>query len=279
MNKAGNRYLWRVGRRLYCDARGEQRTGSISDNGERFLQSVMVARAPNDVAMTVFDIGANQGEWTTSLLHLAPDSLRNQTRLSVHAFEPVPGTAAIFRDQMAKTKDSAIVQLHEVAMSSTPGRAQIGVYADGAGTNTLHFAGVSVEPQQQIEVTLRALDEFCSAEGIGHIHLAKCDTEGHDLNVLKGAAEMLAAGCIDVIQFEYNHRWIYGRAYLKDVFDLIDELPYTLVRVDPERLTVFDVWHPELDRFFQSNYALVHERMHHWLPLHRGHFDGFNTYA
>lgn len=107
----------------------------------------------------------------------------------------------------------------------------------------------------------------------------KCDTEGHDLSVLQGAYPLLAAARIDIMQFEYNHRWVYSRAFLKDVFKLIEGLDYILVRIDPDNFRVFETWHPELDRFFQSNYALVHKRTFEWLPLCWGSFDQSNTYA
>lgn len=97
--------------------------------------------------------------------------------------------------------------------------------------------------------------------------------------MILGAQGALAAGRIDVLQFEYNHRWVLCRAFLKDVFDIIEGLPYNLARIDRTPLTVFDAWHPELDRFFQSNYALVHDRALGRFPVHRGNFEGANTYA
>jgi FkbM family methyltransferase len=227
----------------------------------------------------VVDIGANRGEWTAALLDAAAPDRLAPDRLRIDAFEPVPGTAAMFRESIGKHAGGGCVRLHELAMSSQEGRAQIAVYAEGAGTNTLHFAQEGRTHETRVEIALQTLAAFCVAEGLAHIHLAKCDTEGHDLSVLQGARPLLEAGRIDIIQFEYNHRWVFARAFLKDVFDLIEGLDYTLVRVDPDGFPVFDHWHPELDRFFQSNYALVNDRALAWLPLFHGTFDISNTFS
>src|SRR5262249_43941385 len=62
-------------------------------------------------------------------------------------------------------------------------------------------------------------------------------------------------------QFEYSFHWINSRTYLKDVFDLVRDTPYAVAKVCPEGLEVYAEWHPELERYFEANYALVHTRL------------------
>ena len=273
------RLMWRVGRSLYMRARGEERFGDIARNGEAYLQKCLISGAPPDTSLVVMDIGANQGEWTESFLNALPPERLNPKCVTLHAFEPVPSTAEMFRSRIGKRQGHEIVQLHQLAMSDEPGQAEIGVFAAGAGTNSLHHAADERTPERIIQIDLDTLDTFCKAQGIDHIHLAKCDTEGHDAKVLKGAQRLLQEERIDVLQFEYNHRWVYGRAYLKDAFDLGEDLPYDVVRLDETGLTLFKTWHPEMDRFFQSNYALVHRRAQGWFDVKHGLFDKANTYA
>jgi hypothetical protein len=45
--------------------------------------------------------------------------------------------------------------------------------------------------------------------------MIKIDAEGHDLAVLRGGQQLLKTHAISVLQFEYNHRWIYSRTYLR----------------------------------------------------------------
>lgn len=273
------RLFYRLGRRLYMRARGEERCGDIARNGEARLQRCVIDNAPADGKLMVLDIGANQGEWTENFLDGLPATRRSPDQVTLHAFEPVPATAAMLRDRITRLPGNDVLQVHQLAMSDAPGQADIGVFADGAGTNSLHYLADSRTPQQVIRIDLMTLDAFCESQGIDRIHLAKCDTEGHDFKVLQGAKALLRDARIDVLQFEYNHRWVFGHAFLKDVFELVEELPYNVVRVDETGLTLFESWHPELDRFFQSNYALVHRKALAWFTVHRGRYDASNTFA
>mgnify|MGYP006289478469 FL=1 len=274
MTAPARHLAWRLGRRLYCAARGEQRRDVIARNGEAMLQRRAIAATGAARPFTVLDIGANRGDWTASLLAELPPARRAPGRLALHAFEPVRETAALFRDRIDAS--GGAVTLHETALSDSCGEAEIALAGPGAGTSSLHPPEPGLERRRVPRTPLSALADRL---GLAHIHLAKSDTEGHDLRVLAGARPLLEAGRIDLFQFEYNHRWIFARAFLRDVFALIDGLDYRLVRIDPAACTVFDAWHPELDRFFQSNYALVHARALGWLPLRHGRFDRFNVYA
>jgi hypothetical protein len=111
------------------------------------------------------------------------------------------------------------------------------------------------------------------------VHLVKSDTEGHDLRVLSGARKMLSQGRIDVFQFEYNQRWITARFFLKDAFALVAGMPYTVARIRPSHIELFEAWHFELERFFEANYLIVHERALGWFDVQRGGFNGSNVYV
>jgi len=64
----GRRALWRLGRNLYQQARAET-CNDIATNGEGALQRRMAAaRAKAGKPLVVFDVGANVGDWTLSLL-------------------------------------------------------------------------------------------------------------------------------------------------------------------------------------------------------------------
>ena len=92
-----------------------------------------------------------------------------------------------------------------------------------------------------------------------------------------GAAKTLRAGRFDIIQFEYNSCWIEYRRFLKDAFELAKGLPYTIARVTSSGLEVYENWHPELERFIEANYVLVHDRFLHAIPFWKAAFDGSNS--
>ena len=109
------------------------------------------------------------------------------------------------------------------------------------------------------------------------MHLFKCDTEGHDLEVIRGALSMLMERRISLLQFEYNHRWVYARNFLKDVFDTVEGLPYRIGKIQPDHVVILDKWHPELERYFEGNYLLILDEAMDWLPTLQSHMDCNNA--
>lgn len=99
------------------------------------------------------------------------------------------------------------------------------------------------------------------------------------MEVIRGALPLLQQERISVLQFEYNHRWAFSKNFLRDVFVGIEHLPYKVAKLQSDHLLVFENWHPELDKFFEGNYALVHHDAISWFPSKSAIFDKFNTIA
>jgi FkbM family methyltransferase len=269
------RFAWRSGRWLYSLARGEV-LNDMATNGEAYVQSCVLANTKVWTGpINVFDVGANCGEWTRSLLDQLPDTRVAATR--VFLFEPVPGTYARLQANLQGMAKHIVARAFQLAVSNEAGTADMAVFSEAAGTNSLEFDATT--SAAFVKVKKVDLPTFCETHNVQHVHLLKCDTEGHDSLVLKGALELLRAARIDVAQFEYNHRWIHARAYLKDVFDLVADLPYSVARVCPSHIEIFEAWHPEMERFFEGNYLLVREECLKWFDARLGRFDASNTYA
>jgi FkbM family methyltransferase len=273
------RIAWRSGRRLYAHARGESASADILTNGEAAVQGKVLAAVAPSGQFQAIDIGANKGDWTLSLLQLAR-ARKLGAAIRIDAFEPVPATADRCERAFQAQPERDALRLHRCAVSDTTGRASMAILSESGGTDTLEHSDSSLtRAQVKVEVPLTTLPDFCDAEGIGHVHLVKCDAEGHDFKVVKGARRLLEAGRIDVLQFEYNFRWVFARCFLKDVFDLVEGLPYTVARVRTQRLEIFTSWHPEIERFFETNYVLVRRPALAWFEVHSGQMDSWNTYS
>lgn len=239
-------FVWRFSRRLYRWARREA-IKTFESNGElRLLQNVLAGVDRNKVSI-LLDIGAHKGIWSETAVALL---MSNNIPGHVHAFEPA---SFLFSRLLEKFKGSELALMHNMAMSNLSGEAEFFVVSELGGTNSLtRLDGTTIE-----KVRTLSLDEFLHIEQIEHVQLVKSDTEGHDLKVLMGASESLRKGLIDVWQFEYNHRWIRERSYIKDVFDFIADKPYTLGKLYENGIETYDMWHPELEHFFESNYVLI----------------------
>lgn len=277
MRKSLRRGTWRLGRKLYCAARGEPASDEITRNGETYIQRCVVAEALRQGQLCVLDVGANKGDWSLPLLHVLPSELQTPERTKLHLIEPVPATRRELMGRLARSRLSSVATCHPWALSDKSGVARMTIVEETGGRNSL------IAPDdnacESIEVETVTMAEAFERLGIARDNLVKIDAEGHDAAILSGARKLLVAGRIDVVQFEYNHTWVHARAFLKDIFDLVAGLPYEAARIRPRRIEILDAWHPELERYFHANYLLVHSGALSWFDVHRGRFDESNTYA
>jgi hypothetical protein len=133
------------------------------------------------------------------------------------------------------------------------------VVAPAAGTNSMYPPPVASQTAarqaatRQVETT--TLDAYAERSGLARFALVKIDAEGHDLAVLRGARGLLAGHRIAVAQFEYNHRWILGRFFLRDAFELVQALGYRLGKLTPRGVEFYPGWDAELETFVEGNYV------------------------
>ncbi|MCA1711245.1 MAG: FkbM family methyltransferase [Actinobacteria bacterium] len=228
------RFVWLQSRR--------DGSNDMSVNGETLVQRSLAAAERHAV---IFDVGAHFGEWTESLLV--------QTRRSdfrVVCFEP---SAITFLRLTEATERLTCVERHQLALGDKPGEATLNIVHAGAGSNSLLPTGQRPRTEQET-VRVDTVDDFCGRNGIGSLALLKVDAEGFDMRVMRGAVGMLRKRAVGLIQFEYNHRWVHGRCFLKDAFDLLSPLGYTIGKVTPDGVELYDAWHPELETFREGNY-------------------------
>jgi FkbM family methyltransferase len=243
--------MWRAGRKFYCAARREY-ANDPRTNGEYWLLEQVLSTA-RDASPVLIDVGANRGDWT----HHARAFMReNNVNGRIWAFEPAQSTFDYLRGRF--TNDSA-VQAQRVVISKQVGETDFYTIAPYAGTNSrLEVAG----SMHEIIKTL-SVDAFLIEQQLSHVAMVKSDVEGFEMDVLYGAETALTNGLIDVWTFEYNHRWIHSRHFLKDVYDFIASKPYRIGKLYGNGIEFHDSWHPELERFFETNFVLIRRESSH----------------
>ncbi len=217
----------------------------IASNGEAWLVERVAALRPGFVAV---DVGANLGEWSGEVL-------RHSQAGRLLAYEAVPGTFAT----LSQTIDDPRAELVNAALSDTPGTLQMQAYADQPEFASLHVDYGAVGDVRMVEIEARTGDAEVERTGLDKIDLLKVDTEGHDFAVLKGFAETLGKGAVDVIQFEYNYTTLVAGRSLKMFFDLLGA-DYLLCRLLPKGLEAC-CYHPILDDFTQTNWVAIRKGM------------------
>jgi|WetSurMetagenome_2_1015567.scaffolds.fasta_scaffold201694_2 FkbM family methyltransferase len=241
----GRRNLYRISRFIMCVARGDVDNTSFELNGESLIQELSLRTAVSPA--TVFDVGANVGLWTANLLKIAADLDRP---VFVHAFEPCRDTFMQLSQRLGAKQEVVIVNQ---ACSNKVGTASMHVYGAGAGTNSL---ADPIDNRQfaNEEVQVTTIDLYCKAKEIENIDLPKIDAEGYDFYVIAGASEMLKRHAIRILQFEYNHRWIGSRSYLRDVFALLVPNGYSIGKLIGQRVEFYSHWQWELESCTEANY-------------------------
>jgi FkbM family methyltransferase len=146
---------------------------------------------------TFFDVGANDGQTTLTAAKLFPDAC-------IFSFEPHPST---FERLVHATKDASKVKLVQCALGASIEDQIMHTYDSSLINSLLPNAPYAVrfgQQSSQIVVNCSTVDRFCSEQNIDKIDVLKIDTEGFDLEVLKGASSMLDRGAVSFIYFEFN---------------------------------------------------------------------------
>lgn len=251
LKSLGRDRAWRLGRKLYMQARGDV-DNNLQSNGELALIRRALANyacQPSGPTFTAFDVGANLGLWTKLLLSAAD---KQNIPVSVEVFEPAP---CAYERLSANLSGEQRTFLHPVALSDRLGTAEMEIVGDYAGTNTLTAVGAL--NAQAVEVPVKTVDSIKDQRGIAEIDLLKIDAEGHDLVVLQGAKKALSEGAVGIVQFEYNWRWIAAKNSMRDVFELAKQFDYRVGLCSARDLITYVDWAPELDRYFENNYVLL----------------------
>ncbi|MEO7860654.1 MAG: FkbM family methyltransferase [Nitrospirales bacterium] len=136
---------------------------------------------------SVIDLGANIGWYTTVLSRLVGE------RGKVYAVEPIPGTFMLLLSVIKKLGLINVVPFN-CAVSDSDGFAVMEVPKHEYGGENYYMASiVSGKPPEQssakFEVPLRTLDSLLPGQLSEGVSFVKCDVEGHELAVLKGASQ------------------------------------------------------------------------------------------
>jgi len=151
---------------------------------------------PGDVVM---DVGANVGQYALMAAKVVGSNGVG------YAFEPSPNILLKLRRNW-KLNEFENLHVVPVALGSSPG-----IYdfypAEGynQGIGSFVYKGANDAdglPAKPIQAKVITLDAFCAEHAIDHVDFIKIDTEGYDLEVLKGAVQTLESNQDIVVMVE-----------------------------------------------------------------------------
>lgn len=202
-------------------------------SGEKSFIKYMIAKNGFKDGV-ILDVGANVGHYAIMLR-------KNKVTLPIYAFEPHP---AAFK-KLAQA--ASLHQFIPVKRGAGEVSTQAVIYDYAGNTGSEHasmYKGVISElynsAVEEVSIDLVSIDHFVVENNISKIALLKIDTEGHELNVLKGAKLTLASGMVNVIQIEFNEMNVISRTFFKDIIDLLPG--YDFYRLLPDGLRALGVY-------------------------------------
>jgi len=158
----------------------------------------------------VIDVGANLGEWAVPFARKVGPAGR------VLAIEPAPRSATALESTLAA---NSLVQaeLIRCAIGDHDGIAQFAVpvvMSARTDTGTARI-GPACTGHDTLQVPLRRLDSLAAERGLARLDLIKIDVEGHERQVLDGAAAILERHR-PVLVIETGHEGDGDRAAIHD---------------------------------------------------------------
>lgn len=141
----------------------------------------------------IFDVGANVGQ-SINLFR------RNFEHSIIHSFEPSPCT---FKKLQHRTTNMPDLHLNNFALGA---QSELRVFIENTNScmNSLLEPGTDCwgEVKERYQVEISTLDNYCAKQGVTHIDILKSDTQGFDLEVIRGGQELIKLRRIHLIYME-----------------------------------------------------------------------------
>lgn len=177
----------------------------------------------NDIGnnSTLFDVGANHGQTITKFKKYFPESI-------IHSFEPSKLCFETLKQVHSNTNG---VTINNKALGKEIGSLEFNEYAWSSLNSLLKRSFTNSKIIDNYHVDIISIDDYCRENKIDKINLLKTDTEGFELNVLRGAEQMMDK---NKIQFVYTEIFFYenyvGQSSFGDIYNFLLSKGFSLVR-------------------------------------------------
>jgi Methyltransferase FkbM domain len=147
------------------------------------------------------------------------------------------------------------VHIRQAALGKERGTVDLFFGDEGTSTASLHRVEADVGGRSE-SVEMTTIDEFCRESGIEYVDFLKIDTEGHEIDVLLGANQMIEAGRIAAIQFEFGDTFLHTKYHFHDVFNMLSPR-HTIYRILRSGLIEVPRYTHDLEIFKLANFLCI----------------------
>lgn len=174
-------------------------------------------------APVVFDVGANVGQSIARFRRVWP-------RAVIHAFEP---GRSPFAELERRTAGAPSIHLHHAALGASAGSRE---FQENSHADMSSFLNPATAAWGRIvdryTVPITTVDLYRSAHSIPQVDILKIDTQGFDLQVLKGARGSFEDQAIRFVLLELIFGDLYeGQGRVDDLFRLLLDQRMELVGI------------------------------------------------
>ena len=240
---------------LSLRAKGYNNYGNFKTSGERnFIQSIS-----NDLKLSL-DIGANIGKYSELLI--------KETKSYIYAFEPLNGAFESLNKVVSKYPDR--IQAFNIALGDKTVEKNLNFTDEKSEKatflnefNKLSFYNDTLNKTTLVNII--TLDEFVEKKKLlnKEIDLIKIDTEGYELEVIKGSKKTIESIKPKYIQLEFNVHQLFKNQTMYEFskhlkkYVLFQILPFgnKLLKVNPEKA--------ETNIFHLTNFVYIREDLAH----------------
>jgi len=184
----------------------------------------------------VCDVGANVGQTALQLRRV----LRGIASPKIHCFEPFADNYAALQ---ANTSRHRCIRTHRLGMAADTGTMTVSLSPESQWHSIANQNAWRGREEVSETIDLTTLDAFAASEGIERIAILKTDTEGYDLEVLRGGRSLLEAGRIDLVICEVGFNpEDRQHTYFPAVFALLLGYGYRLYRLEDQMVYRSAAW-------------------------------------
>ncbi len=178
--------------------------------------------------MTVFDLGANLGQYTLLGAKCVGESGR------VHSFEPSDRMFQELRHNVALNDLDELCVLNNVAVSDKCGTEKLSVHTPGnevyGSLGSSSLKGVGLTGYREVETV--TLDHYVQEARIDRVDFMKMDIEGAELLALRGGERLLSRPDAPVILLEVLDTNMEGFGYSGiDIWDYLEGFGYCFYKL------------------------------------------------
>ena len=202
------------------------------------LRSVLLGLCPphkkksDESRGVILDVGGNRGQSTRFFRSIYPTS-------PIHLFEPIQELSSHYSD----FDTDPDIFIHHLAIGKESGSCNFYFAPKFSEISSLSLpmkTSTMTKLKKLIlghrfnyvvrQVKIETLDSFCQANNIDTIKILKIDVEGHEIDVLEGAKNLLSGGRIELVQLE-SHRDKQRQDFRCQIRSLLAEYGYDLKEV------------------------------------------------